>query len=123
MTFAAVGEGGAGGWHVDRGALTAVICARWTEAEIASSARRAVRSLIWMLDTENGLGEAYLHEAGTCLYMYVWEEDAIWLAIAFRRLTPMHLDLVFCNEGYTFDVRVPAGTTEAELMALASAAG
>ncbi|MFJ5934511.1 hypothetical protein [Streptomyces sp. NPDC093071] len=33
MTFVAVVEGDAGGWHVDRGALTEVIHARWTEVE------------------------------------------------------------------------------------------
>ncbi|MGA6171781.1 hypothetical protein ACPEIF_16230 [Streptomyces sp. NPDC012600] len=123
MTFVAVVEGDAGGWHVDRCALTEAIRARWPEVEVDSSARSAVRSLIWELDTVNGPGEAYLHEDGTCLYMDVWEEDAVRLAIAFRRLTPTHLDLVFCDEGYTFDVPVPAGTTEAELMALVKAAG
>ncbi|MFI0936213.1 hypothetical protein ACH4RG_31495 [Streptomyces sp. NPDC021019] len=106
------------------GALTKVIQARWTDVGIDSSARGgAARSLIWELDTANGPGEAYLHEDGTCLYMDVWEEEAVWLAIAFRRLTPTHLDLVFCDESYTFDVRVPAGTTEVELMALVKAAG
>ncbi|MEV4680523.1 hypothetical protein [Streptomyces kurssanovii] len=123
MTFLAVVEGDAGGWHVDRRALTEAIRARWAEVGIDSSARSAVRSLIWGLDTTIGPGEAYLHEDGTCLYMDMWEEDAVWLVIAFRRLTPMHLDLVFCDEGYTFDVRVPAGTTEAELMALMRSAG
>ncbi|WAE64253.1 hypothetical protein OUQ49_00130 [Streptomyces cavourensis] len=123
MTFLVVVEGDAGGWHVDRGALTEVIRARWTEVEIDASARSAARSLVWGLDTANGPGEAYLHEDGTCLYLDVWEEDAIWLAIAFRGLTPMHLDLVFCDEGYTFDVRVPTGTTAAELTALVNAAG
>ncbi|MFF3966398.1 hypothetical protein ACFYZI_33200 [Streptomyces griseorubiginosus] len=123
MTFLAVVEGDAGGWHVDRDALTEVIRARWAEVETDSSHRSEVRSLIWKFDTENGPGEAYLHEDGTCLYMDVWEEDAIWLAIAFRRLTPERLGLVFCDEGYNLAVRLPAGTTEAELMALASAAG
>ncbi|MEU5593196.1 hypothetical protein [Streptomyces sp. NPDC020298] len=123
MTFLAVVEGDAGGWHVDRDALTEAIRARWAEVEIDSSHRSEVRSLIWRFDTEYGPREAYLHEDGTCLYMDVWEEDAIWLAIAFRRLVPMHLYLVFCDEGYTFDVRLPTGTSEAELMALVNAAG
>ncbi|MFC8509541.1 hypothetical protein ACFU3J_06640 [Streptomyces sp. NPDC057411] len=123
MTFVVVVEGDAGGWHVDRSALTEVIRNRWTEVEIDSSTRSAVRSLIWRLDTENGPGEAYLHEDGTCLYMDVWEADAIWLALAFRRLTPMHLDLVFCDEGYALDVRVPKGMTEADLTALVTASG
>ncbi|MEU6546380.1 hypothetical protein [Streptomyces sp. NPDC046859] len=85
--------------------------------------RSEVRSLIWQFETENGPGGAYLHEDGSCLYMDVWEEDAIWLALAFRRLTPMHPDLVLCDEGYTFDVRLRAGTTEAELTDLVNAAG
>ncbi|MFF4741610.1 hypothetical protein [Streptomyces sp. NPDC001268] len=123
MTFLAVVDGDAGGWHVDRDALTDAISVRWAEVAIESSHRSEVRSLIWEFDTDSGPGEAYLHEDGTCLYMDASEEDAIWLAIAFRRLTPMHLDLVFCDEGYSFDVRLPTGTTEAELVALVNAVG
>jgi hypothetical protein len=89
MTFLAVVEGDAGGWRIDRDALTGAIRARWSEAEIDSMHRSEVRSLIWQFDTENGPGEAYLHEDGTCLYMDASEEDAIWLAIVFRGLTPM----------------------------------
>ncbi|MGW5768811.1 hypothetical protein ACWEVY_06655 [Streptomyces longwoodensis] len=55
--------------------------------------------------------------------MDVWEDDAIWLAIVFRRLAPVDFDLVFCDEGYTFDVRLRAETTEAELTDLVNAAG
>ncbi|MET8138600.1 hypothetical protein ABZV24_43255 [Streptomyces sp. NPDC005251] len=123
MTFLAVVEGDAGGWRIDRDALTNAIRARWPGVEIDSMHRSEVRSLIWQFKTENGPGEAYLHEDGSCLYMDVWEEDAIWLAIVFRRLTPMGLDLVFCDEGYNFDVRLRAGTTEAELTDLVNAAG
>ena len=123
MTFLAVVDGDAGGWHVDRDALTDAIRVRWAEVAIESSHRSEVRSLIWEFDTDSGPGEAYLHEDGTCLYMDASEEDTIWLAIAFRRLTPMHLDLVFCDEGYSFDVRLPTGTTEAELVALVNAVG
>ncbi|WP_329431498.1 MULTISPECIES: hypothetical protein [unclassified Streptomyces] len=123
MTFLAVVEGDAGGWHIDRDALTDAIRTRWSEVEIDSMCRSEVRSLIWQFETENGPGEAYLHKDGSCLYMDVWEEDAIWLAIIFRRLTPRDLDLVFCDEGYTFDVRLRAGTTEVELTDLVNAAG
>ncbi|MFF4733203.1 hypothetical protein ACFY3M_49965 [Streptomyces mirabilis] len=123
MTFLVVVEGDAGGWRVDRDALTDAIRARWSEVEIDSMHRSEVRSLIWEFQTENGPGEAYLHEDGTCLCMDVWEEDTIWLAIVFRRLTLMGLDLVFCDEGYTFDVRVRAGMTEAERTDLVNAAG
>ncbi|MEW2401292.1 hypothetical protein [Streptomyces sp. NPDC046862] len=101
MTFLAVVEGDGGGWRIDRDGLTDAIRARWSGVEIDSAQRSEVRSLIWQFDTENGPGEAYLHEDGSCLYMGVWQEDdAIWLAIVFRRLTPLDLDLVFCDEGY-----------------------
>ncbi|WP_458247218.1 hypothetical protein [Streptomyces sp. MAI_2237] len=123
MTFLVMVEGDAGGWHVDRDALTEVIRNRWADAEIDPSDRSEVRSLVWEFDTDNGRGEAYLHKDGTCLYMDVWEDEGIWLAIAFRKLTPVHLDLMFCDAGYTFDVRLPTGTTEAELMALVNAEG
>ncbi|MEU7428012.1 hypothetical protein [Streptomyces sp. NPDC040750] len=116
-------EGDAGGWRIDRDALTDAIRARWPGVEIDSMHRREVRSLIWQFETKNGGGEAYLHEDGTCLYMDVWQEDAIWLAIVFRRPTPMDLDMVFCDKGYTFNVRLRAETTEAELTDLVNAAG
>jgi hypothetical protein len=122
MTFLAVVEGDAGEWRVDRDALTDAIRARWSRAKIDLMHRSEVRSLIWQFETDNGPGEAYLHEDGTCLYMDVWEEDAIRLALVFRRLTPVDLDLVFCDEGYTFDVRLRAGTTEDELTDLVNAA-
>ena len=87
MTFLAGADGDAVGWRIDRDALTDAIRARWSGVEIAPMHCSEVRSLIWQFKTENRPGEAYLHEDGTCLYMDIWEEGAIWLAIVFRRLT------------------------------------
>lgn len=122
MTFLVVVEGDADGWRIDRDALTDAIRARWAEVEIDSTHQSEVRSLIWEFETENGPGEAYLHGDGTCLYMDVWEEDAIWLAIAFRGMTPEDLDLVFCDEGYTFAIHLQTGTTQTELTDLVNTA-
>lgn len=72
MTFLAVVEGDGGGWRVYRDGLTDAIRARWSGVEIDSTQRSEVRSLIWQFETENGPGEAYLHEDGSCLYMDVW---------------------------------------------------
>lgn len=122
MAFLVVVEGDAGGWRIDRDALTDAIRAQWSGVEIDSMHRSGVRSLVWRFEAENGPGEAYLHEDSTCLYMDVRQEDAVRLAIVFRGLTPANLDLVFCDEGYAFDVRLRAGTTEAELTDLVNAA-
>ncbi|MER8231656.1 hypothetical protein [Streptomyces sp. NPDC094049] len=123
MEFMVVVEGDAGGWKVDREALTEVIRAHWPDVRTDRTDRSEVRSVIWEMETEYGWGEAYLHRDGTCLYLDVWEKDAIRLATAFRHLTPPHLRLVFCDEGYSYDVRVPAGATEEELAELVRTAG
>ncbi|WP_017582351.1 hypothetical protein [Nocardiopsis valliformis] len=121
MTFLVFVEGDTGGWRVDRKSLTEAVSARWPEVGIDSTHHSEVRSLLWEFETEHGPGEAYLHQGGTCLYMDVWQEDAVWLAIAFRELAPADLDLVFCDEGYTFDVQLRAGATEADLTDLVDA--
>ncbi|MEU4872410.1 hypothetical protein [Streptomyces sp. NPDC021608] len=93
------------------------------DRRLTSFQRSEVRSLIWQYETGNGPGEAYLHEDGTCLHMDACQEDALSLAIVLRRLAPMDLDLIFCDEGYTFDVRLQTGTTGDELKDLVNAAG
>ncbi len=122
MTFLVLVEGDAGGWRVDREALTKAIRTRWADVEVHWTHRSEARSFLWQFETEHGPGEAYLHQDGTCLYMDLWQDDAVRLAIAFRELAPADLDLVFCDEGYTFDVHLRAGATEAELTGLVDAA-
>jgi hypothetical protein len=123
MTFLVLVAGDSGGWRVDQEELTEAIGGRWADVTIDSTHRSEVRSLIWEFETENGPGEAYLDEDGTCLYIDVWEKDAVWLASVFCGLAPTGLDLAFCDEGYTFDVRLQAGATERELTDLVNAAG
>ncbi|MFE7777717.1 hypothetical protein ACFU5O_28225 [Streptomyces sp. NPDC057445] len=43
------------------------------------------------------------------------------LAVVFRRLVPAALDVVFCDEGYNFDVRLRSDVTDAELIELMTA--
>ncbi|WP_055630887.1 hypothetical protein [Streptomyces hirsutus] len=122
MTFLVLVEGDASGWRVDREALTAAIRARWASVEVDSTHHSEVQSFRWEFETENGPGEVYLHEDGTCLYMDVWQDEAVGLAIAFRELAPADLDLVFCDDGYTFDVKLRAGATKAGLAELVNVA-
>lgn len=51
------------------------------------------------------------------------ETDSISLAVVFRGLAPVDLDLVFCDDGCTLDARLRARTTEAESTDLVNAAG
>ncbi|GAA4867254.1 hypothetical protein [Kitasatospora terrestris] len=76
----------------------------------------------WLLPTPDGPGEVHLSEDGTTLYLDVPWHDAVRLAVAFRRLVPAGLDVVFCDEGYTLAARLPSDATDAELIALMTAA-
>ncbi|MEV6204768.1 hypothetical protein AB0M64_33055 [Streptomyces sp. NPDC051771] len=83
--------------------------------------RSEVRSLCWSFVSEDGLGEAHLHEDGTCLYLDTAESDAVRLAVVIRRITPADLDLVFCDQGYNFHVRLRSDVTDDELIKLMTA--
>ncbi|MEV5479266.1 hypothetical protein [Streptomyces sp. NPDC052207] len=118
MVFLVLADSEADRWRIDVEALTTAIRARWAAVETDPTHRGEARSFSWSFETENGPGEAYLHEDGTCLYLDVWQADAVWLAIVFRRLAPAHLDVVFCDEGYTFDVHLRPEATDAEMTGL-----
>ncbi|MCZ4120816.1 hypothetical protein [Streptomyces sp. H39-S7] len=120
-TFMVLVDGQAGGWGVDREALTVAIRDGWAGVEMDSARRSEARSFCWSFESEDGPGEAYLHEDGTCLYLDSSESDAVRLAVVFRRLTPEGLDLVFCDEGYNFDVRLRSDVSDAELIELMAA--
>jgi hypothetical protein len=115
-------DGDSGGWRADAAVLTAAIEAGWAGVEVDPVARSAVRGYGWEFDTDEYQGEAYLHEEGTCLYMDAPEVDVMRLAIVFRRLAPADLELVFCDEGYNFDLRLRWEATDAELIELISKA-
>ncbi|MFM9633188.1 MULTISPECIES: hypothetical protein [Streptomyces] len=117
-TFMVLVDGEASGWGADREALTAAIRDGWAGVETDSTPRSEARSYCWSFESEDGPGEAYLHEDGTCLFLDSSESDAVRLAVVFRRLTPGDLDLVFCDEGYNFDVRLRSDVTDAELIEL-----
>jgi hypothetical protein len=115
-------DGDAGGWRVDREALTSAIQAGWAGVEIDPARRSEACSFRWFFETEDGAGEAFLHEDETCLYMDLSQEDAARLAVVFRRLTPGVFDLVFCDQGYNFDVRLRSDASDDELISLIDAA-
>ncbi|MFG2822403.1 hypothetical protein ACGFX4_23590 [Kitasatospora sp. NPDC048365] len=100
---------------VTRAALAPTVHAHWPDAE--PSPGRG-----WLLPTPDGPGEVHLPEDGTGLYLDVPWHDAVRLAIAFRRLVPAGLGVVFCDEGYTFAARLPSDATDAELTELMTAA-
>jgi len=119
MTFLVLVDPATTPWTADRGALTQVIQSVWTHVEIDSSARGEARAVTWAFETDAGAAEAYLHADGTCLYVDAAWADAVRLAMAFRRMAPETVEVVFCDDIYSFDVHMTHQTTEADLTAAA----
>ncbi|PRY01002.1 hypothetical protein CLV72_102635 [Allonocardiopsis opalescens] len=55
-------------------------------------------------------------EDATGLYLDAALADSARLACLLRQWMPDEVDLVFCDQGYTFDIRVRPGATAAELI-------
>jgi hypothetical protein len=116
MSFLALVDPATTGWKADPAALTAVMRPEWSHVETDSSCLSEVRSVVWTFRTAEGPAEAYLHRGGTCLYIDASFADAARLAVLFRGLAPESVKVIFCDEGYTFDVHVTSQMTAADLV-------
>lgn len=116
-------DGASTSWRADPVALTLAIQGVWAEVEVDESERSEACSFRWTVETEEGTAEAYLHQDGTCLYLDASLTDAARLACVFRRFIPQDVELVFCDEGYTFDIGIKPGIDETELIKEMNAEG
>ncbi|MDT0268766.1 hypothetical protein RM844_20985 [Streptomyces sp. DSM 44915] len=116
-TYLAFFDGSTTPWRLDAAEVTTALAGSWgavDAAPIRFAERPAVR---WVVPTDDGPGEVVLPENGTGLYFDASLPDSARLAALLRRLVPDAVELVFCDQGYYFDVRVQPGTTAAELLA------
>ncbi len=115
--FMAFFDGSTTTWRVGSAAVTSAIMGRWAEVEADPTHRSEVCAFSWSFCTDEGPGEVFLPEDGTGLYLDAGLADSAQVACLLRQLMPDSVELVFCDEGYNFDVRVQSGVTVAELIA------
>ncbi|MFF7476767.1 hypothetical protein [Streptomyces sp. NPDC008092] len=115
--FMAFFDGSTTTWRVSSAAVTSAITDLWAEAESDPTWRSEVCAFSWSFCTDEGPGEVFLPEDETGVYLDAALADSAQVACLLRRLMPDVVDLVFCDQGYNFDVRVRPGVTVAELIA------
>ncbi|WP_112264097.1 hypothetical protein [Lentzea terrae] len=109
-------------WHVDADVLRAALREEWPAAEMQPPAPHIVSEVgdvHWFYRTEDAIVEAYTAKDGTCLYLKGGIGLVVKFAIWYRKLVPEDIDVIFCDDSYSFDGVVTPDSTESELVELA----
>lgn len=96
----------------------------WPQATVRRNdppAGTEVRDVEWELPYGTEQVEGHSHVDGTCIYLDGPIDPVAQLALWYRGLVPEGIDVIFCDEGYAFDVAVSASTTKEELIGAAEA--
>ncbi|WP_329390343.1 hypothetical protein OG625_38965 [Streptomyces sp. NBC_01351] len=103
-------------WRIEPSALTPALQDIWADAIIDPTNRNEARGFTWSFQTSSGPAETYLHADGTCLYIDAALADAAEIACLFRQYVPGSIEVIFCDQGYNFDLVITPDTTAAELI-------
>ncbi|MFF9056706.1 hypothetical protein ACF09Z_36840 [Streptomyces erythrochromogenes] len=104
-------------WRIEPSALTPLLQDIWADTVIDPTIRSEARGFTWGFQTSRGPAETYLHTDGTCLYIDAALTDAAQIACIFRDCVPGSIEVIFCDQGYNFDLAITPDTTPAELLA------
>ncbi|MFI9118137.1 hypothetical protein ACIGW0_01820 [Streptomyces bikiniensis] len=121
MSFMAFFDGATTPWRADPAVLTSAIRDRWDEVEVDPRHRSEVCAYSWAFRAGEGLVDVFFAEDGTGLYVDATLPDAAEVACLLRRFVPEDVALVFCDQGYSFDVWISPGSTVADLIRAANA--
>ncbi|WP_051865148.1 hypothetical protein [Streptomyces griseus] len=119
MTYLAVFEDQSRG--VERSALIAALERDWPSAEIRE--RRGTqesRDVVWVYVEGDGELEGYSHADGTCIYLDSPLDLAARFALWFRGLVPPDVELVFCDDSYSFSGFIEIGMDADSVMNIAA---
>jgi len=80
-----------------------------------------VRDVVWTYERGAEQVEGHSHVDGTCIYLEGSVHLAAEFAIWYRKLVPPTIEVLFCDEGYTFTTTVLPENPAVELAARAEA--
>ncbi|MFF4225209.1 hypothetical protein ACFYZH_20445 [Streptomyces abikoensis] len=121
MTYLAVFESDS--WRLESEELAQALAHDWPDAQVEiadpGSAGSEVRAVEWQYPSESGDLEGYSHADGKCIYLEgpisVVADFVVW----YRGLVDADVQVVFCDDAYSFDGIVPAGATKEEVLSIA----
>ncbi|CAL9566756.1 hypothetical protein QWL27_24835 [Streptomyces thermocarboxydus] len=119
MTYLAVFEDKSRG--VRRADLIAALERDWPTAVILErQGSQKSRDVVWSYTNDSQELEGYSHVDGTCIYLDSPLALAARFALWYRGLVPAEIDLVFCDDGYSFDGSIEAGMSVDDVIAIAA---
>ncbi|WP_326652289.1 MULTISPECIES: hypothetical protein [unclassified Streptomyces] len=109
-------------WSVGQDALVSSLTTEWPAAAVRRrelDEGAEVRDVEWEVQRGDEEVEGYTHVDGRCIYLDgnigLVADFALW----YRKLVPKEIEVVFCDDGYSFDVAVDETSTREELVAAA----
>lgn len=118
MTYLAVFEDQSRG--VRRADLITALEHDWPSAVITErQGSQESRDVVWTYSEGGQELEGHSHVDGTCIYLDSSLEMAARFALWFRALVPSDVELIFCDDTYSFNGNVDPGMNLADVMAIA----
>ncbi|NUL04854.1 hypothetical protein HRW07_16795 [Streptomyces lunaelactis] len=109
-------------WSVAQDALVSSLTTDWPTASVRRrelDEGAQVRDVEWEVQREGEEVEGYTHVDGRCIYLDGAIDLVADFALWYRKLVPKEIEVIFCDDGYSFDVAVDETSTTAELVAAA----
>jgi hypothetical protein len=114
-------------WRLERDDLVRALASDWPQAEVSvahpDSPGAEVRAVEWIVRSEHGMLEGYAHSNGQCVYLEGPIELVADFAVWYRRLLPADLQVIFCDESYSFDGVIPPDAVRGDVLAIVESAG
>ncbi|MER5462656.1 hypothetical protein ABT010_18640 [Streptomyces sp. NPDC002668] len=109
-------------WSVGQDALVSSLTTEWPAAAVRRrelDEGAEVRDVEWEVQRGDEEVEGYTHVDGRCIYLDGNIDLVADFALWYRKLVPKEIEVVFCDDGYSFDVAVDETSTREELVAAA----
>lgn len=110
MTYLAIFDGVRSGWSLPRADLVEALSQSWSDIRpVDGPCDDEARDLIWNFPNDGNELEIYAHRSGTCLYVDGDLNGAALFAIWYRSLVPPVIDMIFCDDAYSFNTVIRPG--------------
>ena len=102
-------------WNVNPQKFAHQLALRWPTVEIEEQTAEDSRYFDFDLRMPHSRVVGGFARAGDAFIMEGDLRDCVQLALWFRSIVPPEHPLVFCDEGYAYDIALTPGTTDAEV--------
>lgn len=117
MTYLTVFDGTRSDWSLPRADLVAALSRSWPDIRPSRGpSGDEARDVVWTFGEGDSELEIYAHKSGTCLYVDGDLKGAAMFATWYRSLVPLAVEVIFCDDSYSFNTVISPGMTSDDLV-------